>query len=182
VGDAKGERVRRLTFSPAESEFEKILRDNGFMTATLKTAVKAPSIQGRPGQFIIIPDILAVDESGNGWCFEVKDEAGSSYGMRRIEMTHGYSGPAWFLEERKAKSYLNFSRAFGCPCVLAIGGRQRWRVGFFTRKFGTRIDYNQDIVAAKWRDPAGIPILFSVMHRLEDFLDSSDVLRREYWS
>lgn len=86
-----------LTFSPAESEFEKILRENGFMTATPKTSVKAPSIQGEPGHFIIIPDIIAVDGKGNGWCFEVKDEAASTYCMRRIEMTHGYTGPAWFL-------------------------------------------------------------------------------------
>ncbi len=151
------------------------------MTATMKECVKAPSIQGKPGEYIIIPDILAVDEQGNGWCFEVKDEGNSSYDMAYLEMSHGYTGPVWFLQRYKAKSYLSFSRAYDCPCVIAVKGWQQWKMGFFTRKRGAEIDYNRSIVAENWRDADGIPILFNVMDKLDDFLDSHSALREKYW-
>lgn len=169
------------TFSPAEVEFEKILRDWGFKTATLKTSVKAPSIEDGRGNYIIIPDILAVDRKEEGWCFEVKDEATSSWKMNDLAMNR-YSGPVWLLEERKARSYLDFSKAFDCPCVIAIGDENGWRVGFFTRKSKGKVNYNKRIVAINWIDPDGIPVLFNVMSPLDIFLGSSTELRRLYWN
>ena len=151
------------------------------MTATLKESIKAPSIQGEVGNYIIIPDIMAVDKAGNGWCFEVKDEASSSYKMKSLRMTKGYKGPVWFLERRKANSYLKFSQAFQCPCIIAIGGSQRWKLGFLTQKSGSTIEYNRDIAAVNWNDSRGIPLLFNVMFQLEAFFNSAEKLRDFYW-
>jgi hypothetical protein len=123
-----------MTFSPAEAEFEELLRRNKFLTASLKEAMQAPSIEDGSGLYVIFPDILAIDRSGQGWCFEVKDEASSRRKMRRLQMTQGYSGPAWFLRYRHAFGYSTFSAAFDCPCVIAIHTRKGWRAGFFTRK------------------------------------------------
>ena len=169
------------TFSPAEAEFERILRENGFRTATLKRVVKAPSIEDGRGNYIIIPDIMAVDGNGEGWCFEVKDEAASSYEMKELSMNR-YRGPVWMLEQRKATSYLDFSAAFDCPCIIAIGDKDQWRVGFFTHKRRGRVDYNRRIVAVNWDDPEGIPVLFNVMMPLDDFLASIEKLRRFHWN
>jgi len=87
------------------------------MMTFLKEQVRAPSIQGE-SDFIIIPDILAMDNSGRGWCFEVKDERESKRPMKHLTMPHGYTGPVWFLEKHKAESYLRFSQAFNVPASL----------------------------------------------------------------
>ena len=171
-----------MTLSEAESAFDQILRGKGFKTAAMKKQVKAPSLQGDSG-YIILPDILAVDNQGRGWCFEVKDETWSKAPMRYIEMTHGYSGPAWFLEPYKAESYLEFSRAFSIPCVIAIRGDMDWKAGFLTRisRSDGGIDYNRDQIAPEWDDPDGIPILFSVLLSLDRFFRTLSKLRSTYW-
>lgn len=174
--------MRANTFSHAEAEFEEILRSHRFMTASLKAAVKAPSIEDGAGFYVILPDILAIDlDGGHGWCFEVKDETSSSYKMRRLDMTKGYSGPAWFLRYRKALGYLKFSAAFDCPCVIAIHAEAGWRAGFFTHKADGRVDYNPDIVASGWKDPEGIPVLFGEMQPLRVFFDSIRTLQKQFW-
>src|SRR2546426_12622414 len=105
-----------MTMSEAESEMEHTLQSEGFLTTTMKQNVKAPSLQGaREGDYIIIPDILAVDKQGRGWCFEVKSEMESKHSMEYLEMPMGYTGPVWYLQQYKAKSYLEFSKAFRCP-------------------------------------------------------------------
>lgn len=172
-----------MTLSEAESAFEQILRDRDFKTATMKEYVKAPSIQGRKNDYIILPDILAVDKQGRGWCFEVKDETWSKAPMRYLEMTQGYTGPAWFLEPYKAESYLSFSQAFNVPCVIVIRGDSGWRAGFLTKVVSSdgRIDYNRDQIAPEWDDPDGIPILFDVLFGLEEFFGKLDAMRDDYW-
>lgn len=171
-----------MTLSEAESEFERILRGKGFKTATMKEQVKAPSLQGNVG-YIILPDILAVDKQGRGWCFEVKDETWSRAPMRHVEMTHGYRGPVWFLEPYKARSYLEFSQAYSVPCVITIRGDMGWKAGFLTRvsQADGRIDYNRDQIAPEWDDPDGIPILFSVLFSLDRFFKTMSSLRSRYW-
>lgn len=174
--------MRPDTFSPAEAQFEEILRSHSFMTASLKRAVQAPSIEDGAGLYVILPDILAIDPDGvKGWCFEVKDEATSSYKMRQLEMTKGYSGPAWFLRYRKALGYLNFSKAFDCPCVIAIHTKAGWRAGFFTRRADGQVDYNRDIVVPGWKDPGGIPVLFGQMQPLRVFFESIRTLQKQFW-
>ena len=170
-----------MFLSPAESEFEKILLKKGFMVAGLKQSVNAPSLQGAPHVYIIIPDFLAVDLKGEGWCFEVKDEIGSKSTMDRLEMPRGYSGPVWYLEPWKAESYLQFSRAFRCPCIIAVRGRTKWKLGFFTRNLTGRIEYNTDLVVPGWRDHRGYPVLFNVMSQLDRFFSELDRSRKEYW-
>ncbi len=135
-----------MYLSEAESAFDQILQDRGFLTAGLKESVRAPSLQAEPGRYIIIPDILAVDTKDWGWCFEVKDERESETSMRRLEMPGGYAGPVWFLEPWKAESYLKFSRAFKCPCILVVRGRNRWKLGFFTQNIHGKVGYNRDLV------------------------------------
>lgn len=179
---ARGVGPVAATFSPAEAEFDSILRGNRFMTASLKGAVQAPSIEDGRGLFVILPDILAIDaDGGQGWCFEVKDETTSSYKMRRLDMTLGYSGPVWFLEYRKAIGYVWFSSAFNCPCVIAIKGTSGWKAGFFTMKVGGKVDYNRQTVAVGWSDPEGIPVLFDELQDLEPFLKSLRTQQASYW-
>src|SRR4029077_13263694 len=115
-----------------ESKFNDILLARGFATANLKQAVKAPSIEGDPG-FVVIPDIIAIDEEVRGWCFEVKDEKESRYDMANIRLNQ-YKGPAWFLKPSLAESYLEFSQAFKCPCIIAIRDyKGKCRLDYFTR-------------------------------------------------
>jgi len=107
----------KTAVSGAEEIFAGILQAEGFMMTFLKEQVRAPSIQGE-SDFIIIPDILAMDNSGRGWCFEVKDERESKRPMKHLTMPHGYTEPVWFLEKHKAESYLRFSQAFNVPASL----------------------------------------------------------------
>ena len=172
--------VSEMALTQAEENFEEILQIHGFMTANMKQQVKAPSLQGE-SDFIILPDILAVDKKGRGWCFEVKDEQESKTPMRMLTMTHGYSGPAWYLDPLKAKSYLRFSQVFSVPCMIAIRGKRKWRLGFFTRKIRDKIEYNKDIVASGWDNPKGIPILFNVMLLAGKFLEELDNVRHAHW-
>ena len=167
--------------SGAEEMFAEILRVEGFMVTFLKEQIRAPSIQGED-DFIIIPDIPAVDKSGRGWCFEVKDERESKRPMKRLTMPHGYTGPVWLLEKRKAESYLRFSRAFKCPCIIAVRGDMRWRIGFFTHISNGEIYYNKDLVAVGWNDPFGYPVLFNVMPTATKFFHELDALRARYWA
>jgi len=89
--------------SGAEEIFVGILQAEGFMITFLKEQVRAPSIQGE-SDFIIIPDILAVDTSGRGWCFEVKDERESKRPMKHLTMPHGYTGLSGFLKNTKQRA------------------------------------------------------------------------------
>src|SRR3989441_11003822 len=150
-----------MAVSGAEEVFAGILQAEGFMITNLKEQIRAPSIQGED-DFIIIPDILAVDTSGRGWCFEVKDERESKRPMKHLTMPHGYTGPVWLLEKRKAESYLRFSRAFKCPCMIAVRGDMKWRVGFFTQVSHREIFYNKKLVTARWHEPFWDPGLFYV--------------------
>ena len=164
----------------AESRFNDILLSKGFATASLKQAVKAPSIEGDPG-YIVIPDIIAVDNELRGWCFEVKDEKDSKIDMARIQLNR-YHGPAWLLKSWLAESYLEFSQAFKCPCVIVIRDNAgNWRVDYFSKRVGRKIDYNRSVVAANWDDPRGIPILFNVMYHLPAFFRQLDETREELW-
>lgn len=159
------------------------------MTASLKTAVKAPSMENGLGYYVILPDILAIDvDNGQGWCFEVKDETRSRSKMRSMTLGKteryggGYSGPVWMLQTRNALGYLNFSNAFECPCVIAIKSTNGWRVGFFTRQFKSRVDYNSETVAQSWSDSRGkIPIMFERLEELEPFLRSIRSKQRKEW-
>ncbi len=167
----------------AEVEFNDILLGEEFATALLKQATKAPSLQGEPGSYIIIPDIIAADSDARGkvrgWCFEVKDETGSK--MSKLAMNR-YTGPVWFLEPHKATSYLEFSQAFKCPCIMVIRNRAgTWKLDFFTKNVRGRIGYNRSVVAANWNNPRGIPILYNVMYHLDPFFDDLDDLRNRYW-
>lgn len=171
----------KTAVSGAEEVFAGILQAEGFMITFLKEQVKAPSIQGED-DFIILPDILAVDKSGKGWCFEVKDERESKRPMKHLTMPHGYVGPIWLLEKRKAESYLRFSRAFKCPCMIAVRGDMKWRVGFFTQISNNEIHYNRDLVAVGWSDPFGYPVLFNVMLTTSKFFHEMDDLRARYWA
>lgn len=143
--------------------------------------MQAPSLQGPPHMYIIIPDFLAVDLKGEGWCFEVKDERESRSKMEKLEMPRGYSGPVWYLEPWKAESYLRFPRAFRCPCIIAVRGRTKWKMGFFTRSLTGRIEYNTDLIVPGWKDPRGYPVLFNVMFQLEQFFSELDRLRDKHW-
>jgi len=170
-----------LTLSPAEAEFERILREHGFKTATMKQYVKAPSLQGVWGDYIILPDIIAVDKSGRGWCFEVKSEKESRQSMQCREMPMGYAGPVWFLEEHKMRSYLDFSKAFFCPCIIIINGDFQWKAGFFTRiNLEGDIEYNKDLVVARWKDDLGCPVLFNVMDTLDRFFENLENSLEDY--
>lgn len=177
-------------FSPAEAEFEQVLRDYGFMTASLKEAVKAPSIEDNKGLWVTLPDILAIDtKGGQGWCFEVKDETTSSYKMqvRQLGKTEryggGYAGPVWLLERHKTIGYRDFSAAFDCPCVIAVHGDAGWRAGFFTCRNNGLVDYNTGTVAEAWEDwnERRIPVMYERMLELDGFMKSIRELRSIFW-
>lgn len=85
-----------LTYS--EYKCQEMLRNYGFMTATLKESVQAPSIQDGKGGYVIIPDIIAMDRKGRGWAFEVKEASKSVPEYRTLK---DYSGQVWVLEPRK---------------------------------------------------------------------------------
>lgn len=169
-----------MALTQAEEGFEEILQLHGFMTANMKQQVKAPSLQGE-SDFIILPDILAADKKGRGWCFEVKDERQSKTPMRTLNMTRGYSGLVWYLDPLKARSYLRFSQVFSVPCVIAIRGRSKWRLDFFTKKHRGKIEYNKDVVAVDWDNRKGIPVLFNVMLLASRFLENLDNVRQTNW-
>jgi Holliday junction resolvase len=174
-----------MTMSPAESELEQLLQARGFLTATMKRDVKAPSLQGKQkGSYIVLPDILAVDWLGRGWCFEVKSERESKTRMKFLEMPMGYTGPVWYLQRYKARSYLEFSKAFRCPVVIVIKGDLKWKAGFFTKVDHTsgEVVFNNALVAPGWKDARGIPVLFNVMPSVDEFLEKLEETRRKYWS
>jgi hypothetical protein len=61
----------QVNYGQAEAEFERILRQNRFLTASLKAITLASSMEDGSALFVILPDILAIDDEGQGWCFEV---------------------------------------------------------------------------------------------------------------
>lgn len=63
--------VLQVNYGQAEAEFERILRQNRSLTASLKAITLAPSMEDGSGLFVILPDILTIDDKGQGWCFEV---------------------------------------------------------------------------------------------------------------
>jgi hypothetical protein len=67
--------VMQVNCGQAEAEFERILRQNRSLTASLKAITLAPSMEDGSGLFVILSDILATDGKGQGWCFEVNRNA-----------------------------------------------------------------------------------------------------------
>lgn len=63
--------VMQMNYGQAEAEFGGILRQNRSLTASLKAITLAPSMEDGSGLFVILPDILATADKGQGWCFEV---------------------------------------------------------------------------------------------------------------
>jgi Holliday junction resolvase len=167
-----------FTLTRSEWHCQEMLRSYGFLTATLKESVQAPSIQDGAGSFVIIPDIIAIDRKVRGWAFEVKDASRSRAEYRELR---NYRGSVWVLEQHKANSYLKFSQAFNVPCMLVVKTRYGWRVGFLTKKKNDKIAFNDEIV---FKGPSYINdslILINNMFRIREFIDNLDTLRGEYW-
>ena len=172
-----------MTSDEAANQFEQILKNWGFKTATLNESARAQSIEGKGESPTVLPDILTVDRKERGWCFEVKDEEWSKAAMRELQISKGYSGPVLFLKTEEAKSYLNYSLAFGVPCVIVVREGAHWKVGFLTRVKWTdgSIVYNRELIVPEWNDQEGVPIMPNALLTLERFLEELDGLRLDYW-
>jgi len=67
--------VMQVNYGQAEAEFGGILRQNRSLTASLKAITLAPSMEDGSGLLVILPDIIAIDDKGQGWLFEVNRNA-----------------------------------------------------------------------------------------------------------
>ena len=67
--------VMRVNYGQTEAEFGGILRQNRSLTASLKAITLAPSMEDGSGLLVILPDIIAIDDKGQGWRFEVNRNA-----------------------------------------------------------------------------------------------------------